>query len=316
MKKFSAYYDKSRFGYIHEALMSSGIVKQYNNVTIVNKTACFYSKDVCIYIDTSDGVNEDLGINEYCGRINRVVEDADGRKFIYFKAAYSNLWTENIVQIANKNNGVVLPFFKWSFNNQFFDYVYNNRSNIIKEYNGLEKEYDIGYFCDTKLYKYPLPSEVNNLISHEDHVKFNIPGKSRNTGYIKNNSRKNIYNKISNSKFKVLYPGKKISYEEYIKNSFKCNVILNPPGVGEYTSRMFDQCYLGNCLIMRKNSYDNALSWKNYIKEIDFDNNWEEDIDEVIKNLDFHKSKCKEYFDKFWTPESIVNFMISKIEEA
>lgn len=313
---FKAYYDLNRFNYIHEELISSGLLESYANATIIKKTACFYSSKLNVYIDTSDGVNEDLNIHEYCGRIKRVIQDSQGKKFIFFKAAHSKKWSKKIEKIAEENNGKVLPFFKWSFNRNFYKDVFGKREEIISAYKDKEKKYDIGYFCSLKPYDYPKPSEEDPTISWADHMNFGLPGKSRITGNYDNFSRQKIYDKIANSNFSVLFPGN-VSYKEYIENSFKCKVILNPPGIGEYTSRMFDQTYLGNCIVMRKNSYDNGLSWKNHIKEIDFyKEGWEKELSEVVKNYDMLSQKCKKYFDKFWTSTAIVNYFKGKIVEA
>ncbi len=306
---FEAYYDKNRFRYIHDQLALSGLVSNYRNQTIIKKTGCLYSKELNVYIDTSDGVNEDLNIFEYCGRIKKVIEDAKGKRFLFFKAAHSNKWSENISRLAEENNGKVIPFFKWSFNSEFYNKVYGKRSEIVKKYKSVDKIYDIGYFCSLKPYDYPKPSEFDKLISWPDHKNFNLPGSSRMTGNYDNFSRQKIYDILSNSSFSVLFPGS-VSYENYIENSFKCKVVLNPPGVGEYTSRMFDQAYLGNCIVMRKNSYDNGLSWKNYISEIDFYNKgWESKMKSIIDNHSVYADKSRSYFKNCWTPKKIVNYL-------
>jgi hypothetical protein len=86
--------------------------------------------------------------------------------------------------------------------------------------------------------------------------------------------------------------------------------------MGEYTSRMVDQTYLGNCIVLRKNSYDNGLTWKNHLPEIDFYNeSWESQIQEIIDDLESYQVKSKEYYEKFWTPQSIVGYIKQKIGE-
>ena len=310
---FKAYYCKNRFNYIHKEL--STLLSEYNNVTLIKKTACLYSDKINVYIDTSDGVNEDLNIYEYCGRIKKVVDDSKGKKFLFFKAAYSSKWTKNIEKIAEENNGKIIPFFKWSFNSNFYSNVFNKKDQIREKYKEVEKTYDIGYFCSLKPYDYPKPSEFDELISWPDHKSFNLPGNSRMTGNYENYSRKKIYDIISNSNFSVLFPGS-ISYNQYIENSFKCKVILNPPGIGEYTSRMFDHCYLGNCIVMRENSYDQGHSWKNFIKEIDvFSKNWEDKMSNLVQNYKNNAVLCEEYFNNYWTPDAIIGFMNKKIQE-
>ena len=108
-----------------------------------------------------------------------------------------------------------------------------------------------------------------------------------------------------------------MNYFDYIKESFKCKVILNPPGVGEYTSRMFDQSYLGNCIVLRKNSYDNGISWKNHFPEVDFDSeSWESEMQKVLDNYEEHGRMCKEYFDSCWTSKAITNYLKKEIINA
>jgi hypothetical protein len=193
--------------------------------------------------------------------------------------------------------------------------VYGKRDEIIKKYkNNSVFEYDIGIFFGDRKYVYPQPSEFDNTVSWSDHEKFNIEGYSKNTGYYDINSRNNLISKLKKSKYKILHES--LDYEKYIEASFKCKVIINPPGIGEYTSRMFDQTYLGNCIVLRKNSYDNGLSWKNYLPEIDFkDKCWENKIQEVIDNLESYQEKSYHYYENFWTSGTIINYINTKIGE-
>lgn len=307
---FDAYYDRERFRFLHNELLKSGLVSTYKNQTLIPKTAVFKGKDINFFIDTSDGVNEDINIQEYCGRIKRVIKDSSGKPFIFFKSAYSNKWSKNIKDIAEANNGKVFPFFKWSFNKNFYDILYNNRNEIIKKYDVVEKEYDIGVFFQEKPYNYPRPSESDPLIAWSDHKKFNLTGDSKNMGEYINNSRLDIINRLKKTNFRVLHAG--LPYKEYIKASLNCKVVINPPGIGEYTSRMVDQCYLGNCIVLRKNSYDNGLTWKNHIPEINLnDDDWIERLGSVIKNYKHHGNNCREYYENFWTPKAIVKYLKS-----
>lgn len=311
---FDAFYDKKRFKFIHEELKKSGLIKNYNNKTLIKKTGCFYGKSINMYIDTSDGVNEDLKINEYCGRIKRVIIDSKNKPFLFFKSAYSKEWSKDIEKLAQENNGTVIPFFKWSFNNNFYSTLLGKRSDIINRFGNQEKIYDIGVFFSEKKYSYPKPSQHDPLISWSDHNKFNLPGSSKNTGMYDNFSRKNIINKLKETNLKILNSG--MPYIDYIKSSFQCKVILNPPGIGEYTSRMVDQTYLGNCIILRKNTYDNGLSWKDYLPEVDFnDNQWENNLSALIKEYKTYQEKCKFYYDNFWTSKAIVDYLKGKISE-
>ena len=79
---------------------------------------------------------------------------------------------------------------------------------------------------------------------------------------------------------------------------------------------MFDHCFLGNCIVLRKSTYDNGFSWKEYIPEVDFESkNWEDDYQNIIDNRLEWGEKSKEYFDLYWTPEAIVDYLVEKIEE-
>ena len=312
---FNAHYDRSRFRFIHSEIMNSGIVSSFTNQFILPKTAVFLGEEMNLFIDTSDGVNEDLQINEYCGRIKKVIQASHGKKFLYFKSAYSPKWVKNIESLANSNNGKVIPFFKWSFNNSFYDDVLGKKEEILERHSDTEKIYDIGVFFDEKEYTYPKPSEVDPLISWEDHQKFGLPGQSRNTGKYVNNSRADLIQKLKQTDFKILNTG--LSYSEYIKASFACKVIINPPGIGEYTSRMVDQTYLGNCIVLRKNTYDNANTWKNHIPEVDFkDDNWKSHLGEIISDHEKYASNCAEYYESFWSPQAIVQHLVNEVKKS
>ena len=311
---FHAFYNQNRFEFLHPELIKTGLIRKYSNSELIKKTACLYSDELNIYIDTSDGVNEDLKIQEYCGRIKRVIIDSKGKPFLFFKSAFSKKWSKNIQQLAKENNGKVIPFFKWSFNKNFYRHVFGKKADIINKFKNEEKIYDIGIFFEDKIYDYPRPSEDDPLISWSDHKKFNLPGKSKNTGKYKNESRKKLIKKIKESNFKILHDG--LPYLEYIKASFQCKIIINPPGIGEYTSRMVDQTYLGNCIVLRNNSYDNGNTWKSHIPEINFDEkDWENKLENIIKNYKEYQLHSMQYYERFWNPESIVKYFSEKINE-
>jgi hypothetical protein len=312
-EEFSCYYDISRFFYIHFALSEH---KDFSHIgeEKIRKTASLESSRMNVYIDTSDGVNDDLEIDEYCGRIKRIVQDASGKPFLFFKAAYSGAKTRKIVEIADANNGKVIPFFKWFFNPNFYNEVFGKRDEINETYKEVEKEYDIGYFCGLKPYNYPKPSAIDPSISWSDHRSFNISGQSEDTGNFTNDSRRRVLDQLESSNLKVLHQ-EGLSYTDYIKQSYKCKVIFNPPGMGEYTSRLMDHCYLGNCVAMRANSYDQGFSWKDYIPQVELRNaEWKDELDKIIENYETHAAECRNYFDSFWNPEAVNNYLISMIE--
>ena len=304
---YKGFYNQKRFLYLDKN------IKNNKNFSIIHKdlipkTACFFSDKLNFFIDTSDGVNEDLKIPEYCGRLIKIIEVCKGKRFILFKSAYSPQKTNILKKMAEKNNGSIIPFFKWSFNENFYKNVFPNKKDISDINKKTKKKYDIGIFFNDKQYVYPKPSSYNSNISWKDHKKFNIEGKSCNTGYYKINSRKNILKKLKNSNYKI-YHGS-LSYNDYIKKSFECKITINPPGIGEYTSRMFDQTFLGKCIVMRRNSYDNALTWKKHIPEIDFYKpDWKSNLDEIIYNYDYYDKMSLEYFNEYWTSKIITDYL-------
>ena len=77
---------------------------------------------------------------------------------------------------------------------------------------------------------------------------------------------------------------------------------------------MFDQCYLGNCVVLRKNSYDQGHSWKQYLPEVDFGkDSWQEDYQKILENYEQWGNKALYYYEKFWTPQAIVQYLIENM---
>jgi hypothetical protein len=275
------------------------------------KTGCFFSDDLDVYVDTSDGTNDDLRMHEYCGRILACIKLSKGKKFIFFKSAYSSIWSKKIEAIADQNNGKVVPFFKWSFNPNFYSHTSKNLDSLRSCPRSLD--YDIGLFADfNKKYSYPKPSSSDKRISYNDHGKFGIEGTSPNTGEYIIESRPDLLKKLSGTNFRTLHGNYK--YSEYIKASMSCASVLNPPGIGEYTSRMMDQLAIGNLLVLRKNSYDNGNSWKDYIPEVDFSNeSWVEDYQDILDNSDLWKEKGLYYYENLWSSKAIYDYFLDQI---
>jgi hypothetical protein len=310
--KFKSFYSKTRFRYIHKLLEASNDF-DFSGNELIPKTGYFASEDVDVYIDTSDGVNDDLSIQEYCGRMLACIRMSKGKKFLFFKASYSPMWSQSLSRLAEENNGKVIPFFKWSFNDSFYDHTMPNIKNLRSSER--DARYDVGIFADlTKLYTYPKPSSSNSIISNSDHRKFILPGHSANTGEYEINSRPSILNKIKDSGLN--YCCDSFSYEKYMETSMRCSTILNPPGIGEYTSRMMDQSVVGNLLILRKNSYDHGNSWKDYIPEVDFaKENWLDDYRNIMNDAVLWREKILYYYEELWSPNAVYSYFTDHIKK-
>lgn len=317
---FKSIYDSKRFRYIDRNIDSHKWFDRVSNRELLPKTACFFSDNLDVYIDTSDGVNEDLQSQEYIGRALKCIDISRGKKILFFKSAYSKKWSNNIDELLKKNNGKLLPFFKWSFNDNFYNHTVKNIQSLREKTLSSTPNLDLGLFADfSKTYEYPKSAQDCQFISWEDVNKFKLYHifgleTSANTGYTEIRSREKILSKLKNSNFNFFHGS--LSYKQYMEKSIDCKIVLNPPGIGEYTSRMMDQTAIGNLIVLRKNSYDNAISWKDYIPEIDFSEpNWEEKIDFLIANRRHWMEKGKFYFDNFWSPNSVFNYLVGEIEK-
>lgn len=313
---FKGHYNIRRFKYLHKDLTNSGFV-DYEGPEKIKKTGCFYGDQLNFYIDTSDGINEDLQIYEYCGRILKVIEDSAGKPFLFFKSAHSPKWSSNIAKLAEENGGKVLPFFKWSFNDNFYSYLLPNKNFLLSQKSEGKQVHDVGMFAGLDPYAYPNPSKYNNLIGWGDHETFgwSTPawaGFPIDTGTQPIHTRKELFDTINNSRFDLLHAS--LSYKEYINYSLKCKTILNPPGIGEYTSRMMDQCCLGNCIILRKTSYDQGNSWKDYLPEVDFKKDgWEDEFQKIIDAREEWCEKARDYYENYWSSCAIIEYLTAEL---
>ena len=183
-----------------------------------------------------------------------------------------------------------------------------------------QKTIDVGLFADfNKTYRYPKPSSNDPRVSWSDIEKFNLQGSlGVDTTMFKDhysiNSREDILNVLERSEL-TTYHGT-LPYEQYIQKSIECTIVVNPPGIGEYTSRMFDQTAIGNLIVLRKNSYDNGISWKDYIPEIDFSSDtWKEDLASIKDDSVEWQQKGMYYFENCWSPSAVVSYFRDKILE-
>lgn len=284
--KIEGYYDKKRFWHFPTDWICLG-------ESFIKKTACFYNGDTVFYIDTSDGINEDLGIDEGVWRINEIINDKrrGGKPFIMFKTSYSEVHSRKLKDFARENSGDVLPFFLWSYYGEF-NYLIKNRKSFLEIKRNTPKEYDIGFIAS--LNSYPYPDGCGNLLRID--------------------TRQILFDKLKNSGLKFFYK-EKMSFDDYIKASFKCKLVLNVPGIGEYSGRMLEAWALGQALVCRKNTYDNAFSYKSRVLDIDFNTDgWEEVLKKGVENYEYWENCSKEYWKEVYeNPDVMFDYIKDKI---
>ena len=144
MFKFKVFLDTARFGYLLPELKNFFKIRLIRR-EVLRKTAVFIGEKFNLFIDTSDGVNEDLGINEYCGRIIRVVTDYPDKPFLYLKCNFSPSLSSTIVEIANAHGGRVEPMFIWTFRPGFYDHILPNLAFLRNEVKRVGKMFDLGF---------------------------------------------------------------------------------------------------------------------------------------------------------------------------
>lgn len=313
--KFDAYIDTGRFWYITPILNNTGIISNWYGEKI-RKTAAFYSDNLNVYIDSSDGRNEDMPHEEYCGRIKKIIEECSGKRFIMFKCLFSEKYSNKIATLAKENNGLVLPFAAWSMEpHNFFAYLLKN-SKELKDINTKTKKiYDVGFCAGLNQYKAIMPDSTDSTVSWHDLQHFGY-GSGNDTGYFILNTRKNLYDKFANSSLSFFHSDK-LSYKEYIDKSFQWNLSFSPPGNSEYTYRMFDALALGQIPFMRKNTYDFYKSWKSYIPEVDFESeNWQQDVLSIIENEKYWHQASQSYYNDVLMPDKMLSYMFENITKT
>lgn len=310
---FNGYYKLSRLQFLNKELFRNDFVI-YQGESKFRKTCSFYGKNINWYIDTSDGMNEDLKRNEYCGRTMKIIEECAGKPFIIFKTSYSPILTADIKKIAEENNGIVLPFFIMSYYPEFYDLFLNMKEGLISKNKNTAKTIDIGFYANLDLYNCPKPQRLDNRISWRDYKIFGVGIKEFTENYIID-TRRRLFEKLNDSRFTFAHSDKK-RYIDYLNDSCNWKVAINPPGCGEYTPRILEHAAMGQCVVIRKISYDNAVSWKEYIPQIDFDTeNWESNLAEIVDNYQYWAERCFEYYNKFYQPQKMVDYLKNKIIE-
>lgn len=289
--KFDGYYDRNRFGHI------AGLVEKYfvryKNESKIKKTACFYNEKINFYIDSSDGVNEDLGIDEGTWRVEEIIKECAGKPFVMFKTSYSTVHSLPLKKLAQEHNGDVLPYFIWSYYGEFRKLL-RDREELLKEKHNTRKMFDIGFVAGLKPYQYPKSGGgVHNI-----------------------NTRQNMYDKLKNSRFNFSF-AERLPFDEYLKHMFRCKVSINVAGIGEYSGRMLEGLALGSAVVIRKNTYDNCISYRNYFPEIDFDrDDWEDKLQSVVDNYIFWEERASQYWDMVYAnPLNKIDYMLAVIRQ-
>ena len=307
---FKGHYNAKRFKFLDRKMSewrTSGFIK-HRGPERIRKTACFYGVNGNFYVDTSDGVNEDLDIKEYTGRILSIIDECNGSRFLVFKTSYSPDKTSAIKELARKSGGDIVPFFVMCYYQEFYRHELFNRNKLIELREETKKKYDIGFCSKLRPYKYPKEDSSNKWY-------FGI-GSKENNGHYHLNTRQDLYDKLMNSRFKF-YHHHKLNYNDYIKKSFEWKVCLNPPGIGEYTARMLEHSALGQAVILRKNSYDNAVSYKSYFPEVDFNKvGWEDDLQKIVDNYEYWERRSAEYYELIYDSTTMItSYMMAKLKE-
>jgi len=280
MQKFRCYYDTVKFIYFKHLLDKNGFLYCGSPDRSMGKIATFNGDKYNIYIDCHDG---DDGPLKDC-----VIKSANGKPFLYFRTAYCWPTAEQFKDANEQKGGTVEPFFKWCGANSsdgFYNQLYPIRKEIMQRDKATKKDFDIGFCCALSVHP------VAEL-------------------------RKTYVDKFRTLFGNKFYYNDKLEYKEYINQSLRWKTSFNCRGCGEYTSRIIDACAIGKTSIISFNDYDNAISWKGYIPQVDFTKEgWEKDLCSIIDDSSAWGEKCLYYFEHFWTPDAIFNYMVSRIDK-
>jgi len=312
--KFDCYLSPRRMYWIMPLIEKSGIVKNFQWESI-RKTVCFYGEKFNVYMDGSDGIAEDYGRKEYSDRILRIVEDTQGKPFLFFKQWYSPTLCEPIVEIAEKNGGKVVPFFMWagSDHDHFVNWEWPNRNLLRYEVAKSSKSVDIGMCVRLDKYKIPKPSKFDDRISWKGYEWFKF-GPAIDTGYYEHDIRRQFHEMFQQSSFEYEHL-QNVPFETYIQKSLNWKAIIDLPGIACVSHRMMEHGWLGQCVILKKNDVDFAHSWKEYYPQVDFTSKgWEEDVGSIIENHKLHGERILYYLETFCTPEVIMKYFLEQIQ--
>lgn len=312
--KFKAYYDTRRFSILDPEIRSKENI-EYCGGEALRKTACFLGDKFNVFIDSSDGVNEDLPINEYCGKVEFIKRRTD-KPFLYFKCLFSKERSSDIVDAAESIGGKVLPYFMWNLHSQnpmFYREILSNQKDWIKLNKHSEKTSDLLYAASSKSYKYPKPSKENPKISWQDAALFGFESE-KSQGYYNLETRKNIRDTlVSFSSFKTKVIEKNLNYVDYMMSVANSKMQFCPAGMGEYTCRIFNSAAIGNAPLLRKTSYDFYDSWKESFPELDLKENVEDQIHSLLSEYDVWGQKALDYYQKSLTPKRLIEVFEKEI---
>jgi len=311
--KFDACLDPSRFWFILEELYKADIIDNFYHETI-RKTGCFYSKKFNVYIDTSDGINDDYGLQDPCERILAIVKETRGKPFLFFKNYYSPTLCSNIEKVASENNGKVIPFFYWDHSDSFRYYEWSIRKELTKKSKMAKKIHDVGMCARIEKYKCPLPSMYDPRISWKGAEWFGLyPAKDM--GYVEIDTRLEFFEKFLKSRFNFHHITN-VPFEKMLDESMKWKAVFDPPGNANVSFRMLEHGWLAQCVILRKSDVDFAVSWKPYFPEVNFKvSNWEDQIGTILSEKEEWGEKSLHYLETYCNPKYIVDYFVQTINE-
>lgn len=311
--KFDCYLDQRRFWFILPVIAKSGMIDRVFPEKI-RKTGCFYSEKLNIYIDTSDGIASDFGVPEYCDRILRCVEDSKGKPFLYFKPWYSPTLCEPIEKVARENNGKVIPFMYWADWDHFIHGIWPNRKELFEKNRNTKKLYDVGACVRAEKRIIPKPSRFDSRISWKGYNWFGF-GPAEDTGYYEHQARVKIDKLLKSSDLSYDHISG-VDFNEYVDKSMSWKTLIDMPGIACVSHRMFENGWLGQCVVLCKNDVDFPYSWKEYYPEIDFkEDGCIDKLHTIIENHEEWSNKITYYLETYCTPLKIGNYFLTKVNE-
>ena len=312
--KFECFIDARRFWFILPYIVKSGMISNVYPEKI-RKTACLYSEKINVYIDSSDGIASDFGVPEYCDRILKIVEDSKGKPFLFFKPWYSPTLCKSIESVAKENNGKVIPFMYWADWDHFIQYLWPNKGMLYKRQKDHQKSIDIGACVRVEKRVIPKPSSIDNRVSWIGYNWFKMGDEQPDQGYYEHDARIRLNNQLLNSSF-TYEQIENVSFKDYVDRSMSWKALVDMPGIGCVSHRMFENGWIGQCVILKKNDVDFPYSWKDYYPEVDFySDGWEEKVSSILENYQDWGDKIRYYLETYCNSETISNYFIQKVIE-